>query len=859
MKTLLLILCVVPALFAQPTSVVEPTNTASVVSGGHPLVGDANHDYTSTICARGTPDTIKFAKDGGSSTGCQGISGAMNLIYPAGIVSAASWSAGRIKFATSAAHNLISGVKVFVAGASPSGYNVSGCTVILVNATQFGCLQPSNPGTYVSGGSVLGWDGVTATFASSTGHSIGDAWMIHTTLRGLAAGGTFVQRGRAAVVRDVQDVLRDRISVKDFGAAGNVGTDSTTAFQVSMNFAASTGGGVVEVPPGTYLLGALTMRAGVELHCASMDATRLLAKDNSEQMFTFSKISSSGISNCRIDGNGKTGVQAIEIDTFPSVNHKFRDLAIEHVAGCVMTSDTYFDVFDNIRCHLPTERGYLFAVNSNSITCNDCSVIAITAFPVIGLQVNNSGAFSFNGGTIEGTATAVLYQVDDVSFRSTYFENTDPASVNPAWVQVGTSTGSTTAGITFSSCTFGVGADYALDIYQVAGLVVQGSNIVTKKYAYRIENLPGFPVDKRALNLGNNSFNINSAGYDSTKIIQFSNNPDQTLGTNINQDQLSPLMFTGIAADHFGATITMPEPPDASLQASQGAVYADSLGLLRYKYKGSGGSVHRAVMGGDRVYFNQTDPSLQHSLSYALNGTDGALLRGYGGVAIRRGATANAAGICMGQFGGYNQATPVYFTNILFGPNYCLPLTGGTISETDGTAGAAFVHDVIAGDTQGTTPLSRWMDHALNIKAHIDVDGSGNFVAVYANGVNISNGITALTGDCTATGPGSVPCTLAASGVTAGTYGNSANVAQLMVDAKGRVTSAGNVAVGSITINAGAGLSGGGTVAPGGSVTLTNTATVTSCSLHSTSGIACANSGCTSTISVITAVSITCP
>ena len=65
-----------------------------------------------------------------------------------------------------------------------------------------------------------------------------------------------------------------------------------------------------------------------------------------------------------------------------------------------------------------------------------------------------------------------------------------------------------------------------------------------------------------------------------------------------------------------------------------------------------------------------------------------------------------------------------------------------------------------------------------------------------------ASGITALTGDVVASGTGSVVATLANSGVVAGVYGSTSQVASFSVDSKGRITSVTNAAITPASIGA---------------------------------------------------------
>ncbi len=57
--------------------------------------------------------------------------------------------------------------------------------------------------------------------------------------------------------------------VSEFGAVGDGTTLNTPALQKTIDAAAAAGGGVVEIPPGTFLSGSLFLKPGVEFHLAA--------------------------------------------------------------------------------------------------------------------------------------------------------------------------------------------------------------------------------------------------------------------------------------------------------------------------------------------------------------------------------------------------------------------------------------------------------------------------------------------------------------------------------------------------------------------------------------------------------------
>ena len=140
-------------------------------------------------------------------------------------------------------------------------------------------------------------------------------------------------------------------NVKTFGAAGDGTQKDTTAIQTAINTCASRGGGVVELPPGTYLSAPLFLRSNIILKVDT--GATLLASTNTQDyvvptgvtvatsMLAF--INSYGINNIGITGGGVIDGQGSAwwgIPAYKDASSRPRLIELAHTNNILVTNIT---------------------------------------------------------------------------------------------------------------------------------------------------------------------------------------------------------------------------------------------------------------------------------------------------------------------------------------------------------------------------------------------------------------------------------------------------------------------------------------------------------------------------------------
>lgn len=94
----------------------------------------------------------------------------------------------------------------------------------------------------------------------------------------------YLPSGTGAVASTVQTKLRESVSVKDFGAVGDGVTDDSAAIQSAIEAVRMVGGGVVNIPAGTFIANGLVLYSSISLVGAGSRSTFLKpnATDNTK-------------------------------------------------------------------------------------------------------------------------------------------------------------------------------------------------------------------------------------------------------------------------------------------------------------------------------------------------------------------------------------------------------------------------------------------------------------------------------------------------------------------------------------------------------------------------------------------------
>jgi len=258
----------------------------------------------------------------------------------------------------------------------------------------------------------------------------------------------FIQSGSGASATTLQEKVRQTISVKDFGAAGDGLTDDTTAIQNALNYLATVGysgyqGATLYFPPGKYLISSTlkpAMASGLaNIRLVGAGVTNTIIEwsgstDLTQAMFGLYAADVGSVSNSLFDGirwkgKGKVGYVVLFETTDTSggaarrenENNMFRQCWFEGAKRALVMFGDY---------SIDTNAAYIASgddINVNATTFDNCTFINFENYALkqVGGNIYNTilrNCFMWSGNDTDVTSANAKNYIFSVSAGMTVIE-----------------------------------------------------------------------------------------------------------------------------------------------------------------------------------------------------------------------------------------------------------------------------------------------------------------------------------------------------------------------------------------------------------------------------------------------------
>ena len=259
----------------------------------------------------------------------------------------------------------------------------------------------------------------------------------------------FIQAGSGAVATTAQAKMRERVSVKDFGAVGDGTTDDTAAIQAAINYATTTANvQCIDFPVGTYAVsskitisGSTTFSKGLLING---NKAHVLASHNGI-IFDCDATTSPGsriyltVNSLTISGPGSTYTSSVGMQLY-GAGYYLNDVVIyncykalygngcliSNFINCTFTYSHYGIFFDSKSPFSPNDINFTkcnFIQNDRAIKVTDFDYGVVT-FTACEIEANNS-----TGTTTDGVAVCEFSVAGEVNLIGGHFES-NPGQYN---------------------------------------------------------------------------------------------------------------------------------------------------------------------------------------------------------------------------------------------------------------------------------------------------------------------------------------------------------------------------------------------------------------------------------------------